>query len=361
MSAPPVRLRWTHISVWLAIVVGLAAALVSALLVPSARSASETTALMRPGFAFGLAPAARQPLDLLWISDSSGWGVARFYARQIRQDLGVAVRVHDEWQGDLSAVSVLERLRTPSSTWINKIRNAEVIFVSGNPIGSVIVKGGDCMSTCEPPLEVGAQAWPKYIATLKAIFKRIFAIRKGAPVILRTANWYVPTIAHASASPLYKYVCWDDCGITDVCTQSFEWLSRAISSAAAAYRVPVADVYSAFNGPDHREDPVAKGYIQADNIHVNDTGRAVFADTLAALGYEPVKPTKQRRRFAIGGSVAPLRPARLVALVGLALALISAAHVGGARSAGLARRTTLGCASGSRPRERARDRLRAGR
>jgi lysophospholipase L1-like esterase len=72
--------------------------------------------------------------------------------------------------------------------------------------------------------------------------------------------------------------------------KSFETFSWAISQAAKAYHVPVADVYRAFNGKSHREDPVAKGYIKADGIHPNNRGRAVIAKTIAALGYRKVAP-----------------------------------------------------------------------
>ena len=236
--------------------------------------------------------AAGKPVDLVWISDSSGWGVARFYARQISRNLKVTVRVHDEWMGGLAAASVLQLLRTPSSPWVGLIRNAEVIVVYGNPVGLEIVKGGDCVSSTKPPLYVGPKAWPKYIAALKAIYKRIFEIRKGVPVIMRTYTMYVPVISHAPDASVAPPVSWDQAGITDVCTKKFESYSWAIRKAASAYRVPVADVYAAFNGKGHREDPVAKGYIQADGAHPNDTGRAVIAKTLAALGYRQVEPPK---------------------------------------------------------------------
>ena len=233
-------------------------------------------------------------LDLVWISDSSGWGAAGFYARHIRQDLKVKVRVQDAWVGGLSAVEILQRLRTPSSRWVSLIRNAEVIVVYGSPAGLEIVKGGDCIFSSEPPLEVGPQVWQKYIPALKAIYKRIFQIRKGAPVIMRTYTMYVSWISHAPAGPLAdpSVKSWDEAGITDVCTKKWEWYAWAIRQAAAAYRVPVADVYAAFNGTTHREDPVAKGYVQTDNMHPNDAGRAVIAETIASLGYKPVKPPR---------------------------------------------------------------------
>jgi hypothetical protein len=232
-------------------------------------------------------------MDLVWISDSVGWGVAGFYARQIRDDLGVAVLVQDRWEADLTAAAVLQRLRTPKHRWIRLIRNAEVIFVSGNSYGLYQGKGGNCVSTgCQRPITYGPRTYRQYIAALKAIYRRIFDIRNGRPVIMRANNWYAPAIAQAPSSMFYPHVSWESCGIVDVCTKCFEGLSWAISRAATPYRVRVADVYTAFNGPEHREDPVAKGYIQEDGIHVSDAGRAVFARTLADLGYEPARPPR---------------------------------------------------------------------
>jgi hypothetical protein len=57
-------------------------------------------------------------------------------------DLGVDVRVDDRWEGDLSAAAILYRLQTPGHEWLPLIRSAEVIFVTGNPIGLVSTKGG---------------------------------------------------------------------------------------------------------------------------------------------------------------------------------------------------------------------------
>lgn len=238
-----------------------------------------------------------QPWDLVYISDSSGWGVARFYARRIKQDRGVTVRVHDEWQGGLPAVTILERLRTPGDPWARLVRNAEAIVVYGNPAGLGIktVDAGGCScrpaNGCRAPLAFNARSWRPYVATLKAIYKRIFELRAGKPVILRTANWYVPMVSHPPDLPLFfAHMSWEQAGIVDACTREEESHSAAIARAAAAYRVPMADVYTAFNGPDHREDPFAKGYLQADGIHPSDAGRAIIAQTLAALGYKQVRP-----------------------------------------------------------------------
>lgn len=231
--------------------------------------------------------------DLVWITDSTGWGVASAYASRIRQDMHVKVRVHDRWEGGLPAMEILRRLRTPKNDLtglIPLVRDAEVIVVGGSPAGLEVVKGGDCVTSNQPPAKLGPQAWPKYIAAMKSIYKRIFEIRKGAPVIMRTYTYYVPVLYHAPAE--IPVTSWDKAGIIGVCTKKFEWHAWAIRQAAAPYKVPVADVYTAFNGKTHREDPVAKGYIKPDNEHPNAKGVAVMAKTLAALGYKPVSTPK---------------------------------------------------------------------
>jgi len=261
--------------------IGLAtclAAVATALLAGGALSASSTA--VHGATESGRAMPTSQAWDLVWISDSTGWGVAPFYGRQIKQARNVPVRVHDEWGDGLEAQTILRRLKTPSDPWVSLIRDAEVIVVLGNPIGlEALEGGGNCGNILTPPRIVGPRAWPKYIAGMKAIYKRIFEIRRGKPVILRTYTYYVSWLSSWA-------------GMTKACVKRWESLAWAISKAAAAYHVPVADVYTAFNGKTRLEDPVAKGYIQADGHHPNNKGRAVIAETVAALGYRQVKPPR---------------------------------------------------------------------
>jgi len=50
--------------------------------------------------------------DLVCISDSTGWGIGERYAENIRRDIGKSVRVRDYATGSLSAIRVLNALRT---------------------------------------------------------------------------------------------------------------------------------------------------------------------------------------------------------------------------------------------------------
>ena len=69
-----------------------------------------------------------------------------------------------------------------------------------------------------------------------------------------------------------------------------EALNKTVVEVCSEHKVGVADVFSAFNGPDHQEDPRDKGYIGRDGEHTNNLGKEVIAQTLRDLGYEPTVP-----------------------------------------------------------------------
>ena len=78
------RTRKRPVGVLLAVCVGVLVAVATAAVAGAevSRSATDTS-------------ATREPVDLFYLSDSSGWGVAELDGRHIKKALGVAVRVHD--------------------------------------------------------------------------------------------------------------------------------------------------------------------------------------------------------------------------------------------------------------------------
>ena len=60
--------------------------------------------------------------------------------------------------------------------------------------------------------------------------------------------------------------------------------------AADEMGIPVAGVFDEWNGPDHTEDPVLKGYTQEDKIHPGEKGAGVIAGLLRDLGYQTMMP-----------------------------------------------------------------------
>lgn len=237
--------------------------------------------------------------DLVYISDSTGWGVADEYAARIEQDLGVQVEVHDLWGPGLSARKILDALRG-EYRWMDLsykviepvpfIEEAEVIVVYGDWLDSETAEhpwdwncalGFEPNRLCQETTSCGVETFAQYEADLAAIFEEIFAIRGGEPVILRTADWYLPW------GPLET---WRACGQEQICKRCLLNCSDAIHRVAEKYGVPVAGLYKAFSGSDLSLDMPREFF--RDEVNPSDEGAAVIAEVLADLGYESVAAKK---------------------------------------------------------------------
>lgn len=216
-------------------------------------------------------------LDLVIFGDSSLWGVGKYYAAYIEEDLNKTVRLHDMWEGNLSAVALLEKLRENEKVQ-ETVREAEIVVYFGNPEGSMT---GD-WQCIEPPYSVtdcSPDTFMGYRDTMKAIVDEIFALREGKPTAIRATDFYVPILS-----------LWREAAIEEACTICLENFNEAVHQAAQTKNVPIANVYDAFNGSAHDEDSREKGYIGTDGFHATDLGRITIATLLRELGYEPVAP-----------------------------------------------------------------------
>jgi hypothetical protein len=225
-----------------------------------------------------------EPWDLVWFSDSTGWGVADLWGARIEQELGVEVRVHDYATGDLTASRVRAWIEADGSEHRESVAGAEVIVIFGNPIGSGATSDiGTCVSTStaprDPPQNYTAEDFLPYRDLLVSIYETVFDLRKGQPTVVRAIDMYNPVIAD-----------WREAGIEAECTTAWEAFSQTIRGAAAEFGVPTASMFDAFNGPSHDEDPREKGFIGSDKQHTTDEGKAAMVEVLHALGYDPVNP-----------------------------------------------------------------------
>ena len=231
--------------------------------------------------------------DLVYICDSTGWGVAEKYAENIERDTKKTVRVKDYAIGGLSALEVLDVLYSDPEELDNNdkfkslqydITEAEVVVLFANPRGELSrggVQGG--MEKCidykagNPPDSCTPQMYQPFTKNLKAIYKEIFSLRDGEPTIIRAVDLYNPVISeHRKRNMEIE------------CRKCQETFNKAIRNAADEFSIPFVSVYDAFNGPDHDEDPREKGYIGDDGIHTSEKGKQLIADLLSKIGYEPV-------------------------------------------------------------------------
>ena len=224
-----------------------------------------------------------EPWDLVFIGDSFGSGVAKAWTERIEEAEGVEVRVHDHQKDLLSLVQVREWFNTHDD-FRQKVADAEIIFVFGNPNGV----DPDDMRTCvspltqrrDPPEHNTPADWAPYGDVLRDILDEIFELRAGQPTVIRTADYFAGPIA-----------AWREAGIEAECTAGWEAWAGVIHDAADEYGVETASWYDAFNGPGHDEDPREKGDIAVDGWHQSrDAGVEVQADVLHTLGYDPIIP-----------------------------------------------------------------------
>ena len=226
--------------------------------------------------------------DLVYICDSSSFGVPDKFAANIERDTGKTVRVHNRTAAELQALKVLQKLQENHDVGSirDEIADAEVIVFFGNPRGDPDkggVRGGveTCINSrsCRAPDDCTPEFYEPYVENLQVIYEEILALREGQPTIIRAVDFYNPLISEHR-----------ECGTEDACTHCWDTFNAAIRQAAESYNIPLVSVYDAFNGLNHNEDPREMGYISTDGRHTNKSGQQAIADLLSQEGYEPVMP-----------------------------------------------------------------------
>lgn len=227
---------------------------------------------------------AGEPVDLVYFSDSGGWGVADRYAELASEALNREVRVHDHAIGGLSAVRVLDMVE---NSLAEQIAEAEIIVVYGNPEGSGVEFDqpdiGTCVSTStatrEPPAVATREQWQPYRDVLDEVYDHIWKLREATPTILRAVDLYSPVLGP-----------WKEAGIEAECIASWEMWSNVMREAARVNGAVFVSVFDTFNGANHDEDPRENGWIGGDGQHTTDDGAATIAKALAAVGFEISQP-----------------------------------------------------------------------
>lgn len=225
--------------------------------------------------------------DLVWISDSTGWGAADIYAGYIEEDADVEVVVHDFAMPVLSAGEVLGALRREDGAsykvaqLADAVAEAEVVVFYANPIDSMSDEFPDdsnCMmgslyvNSCPP------ESYDLYRQHLGQIYDQIVALRGNQPIIV-----------HAYDSYQFPRR-WAEGDVLEECQACWGAYTQAIHDAAAAHGIPIAHVYDAFTGPDHESDPRDTGLIGGDGQHTTEAGAELIASLVRDLGYEVTSP-----------------------------------------------------------------------
>ncbi len=235
-------------------------------------------------------PSPGEPWDLVYMTDSTGWGVAAAYGQLAEEALGVEVRIHDLTKGGLSAVRMRELLDI--ALYAEDFAEAEIIVVFGNPVGSGIELPAPDIETCvstssyvrPPPARSETADWAAYREVLGSVFDRIWELRDGKPTVFHAVDMYAPVLGQ-----------WEAGGVLAECTREWETMSDQVRAAAEAHGVLMVSVFDALNGPEHDRDLVELGWVLSDGEHLNAEGVEQVAEALAAAGFEPLVPAQRRR------------------------------------------------------------------
>ena len=228
-----------------------------------------------------------EPWDLVWFSDSMGWGVAEAWAELIEDAEGVEVRVHDHALGDAPIERFLQMIGDDEDIR-REVADAEIIVVYANAAETGPADTEVCHRTrtvkalrhTGPPGIYTAADFAAYGDVYRDTFKAIFELRAGQPTVIRVFDKFAGML-----------VDWREAGIEAECTATYEAEAGAIRAAADDYGVALASVYDVFNGPDHDEDPREKGYVDEwDGLHASRAGAAATAEILHGLGYGAITP-----------------------------------------------------------------------
>jgi hypothetical protein len=173
-----------------------------------------------------------EPWDLVSISDSFGYGLAATWANRIEEAEGVEVRAHEHAIVSLSLIQARQMVRD-RETIREEIADAEIIFVSGNPDGSIPDDMGTCASASPFPRDPPEHNTPADFAplgdVLRDILDEIFELRAGQSTVIRVADYFASPIAD-----------WREAAIEAECTAGWEAWSGVIREVADEYGVGMA-------------------------------------------------------------------------------------------------------------------------
>ena len=227
------------------------------------------------------------PLVYVAMGDSGAFtppspdGLIYRYADMLADHFDSEVDLRNRAVGSLHSTVMLEQLRTSES--LRTDLGAADVVTSNIPI-NVWVESLKTLNGYEgrDPADCGGDdgqqclrdALEQYKADTDAIIDEIVAICDPDEVLIRFYDVY-----------MINTVVMLDKGTLDIINPYWKAGMDYFEESAARYRLPVAQVYDAFMGPEGTDDPYLKGLLDDDQMHPNAEGAAVMADLLNELGF----------------------------------------------------------------------------
>jgi lysophospholipase L1-like esterase len=239
-------------------------------------------------------PQTPQTIEYTALGDSLAVGlfaresyVARFRA-YITADTGLQITLTNLGRSGWTSGELLQALRTDPSFRQAVARSRVVTWdIGGNDLSNARARyqartcGGADNQDCLRLAVAG------FKSNWDAITAEIVTLANRNTTMLRTMDIYNPYVARDSRADSWA----DDGGRNDfaVFKPYLDEANAHIAATSAREQIPMARVYTAFNGPDGTNDPVATGLIAFDGMHPNEAGHTLMADLLRGLAYRPVR------------------------------------------------------------------------
>lgn len=221
-----------------------------------------------------VASTATTTLQLLYLSDSSGWNTGEAYATEAESALGADVELVDWRVPNLAMVDALRKIEAEPEV----VAEADLVVLGANPLGSGVREGAEaCMVHPAEAQVVSVEEWRPFADLAGRVLESIRGLREEQPTVLRLTDLYVPDPDG-----------WREVGAFETCMESLDNLSTALEAAAEPHGAIFVSALDVYNGADHQDDPDAKGFINRDGIHPSDAGGRAMARALAATGFSPL-------------------------------------------------------------------------
>ncbi len=214
------------------------------------------------------------------VGDGGGGGYVARYRGDLAADLALPIALQNLGVSGSTSSDLLTSL-TGDSAVRDAVVAADVLTldIGGNDLLQAIFafKSGTCGGT--DGLDCFRQAVAGFDANWPAILGELRTLNPGA--MMRTITYYNPLIVDLEPGD----------GTAAALKPYGQALNTTIRTVAPSFGIAVADGLAALNGPHGTDDPIPKGYIDADHIHPSPLGYDLLGEAFHALGYTPMPGT----------------------------------------------------------------------
>jgi lysophospholipase L1-like esterase len=224
-----------------------------------------------------LPEVAGETWDYVILGSPIGTWWAENYGALMGSDLGVKIVYHSYSVHGQSVEQLLQSVIRYDELR-EDIRTAEVITIGSGFVDMYVdaIMGYTLGAYDRQEMEQNVKAFRE---TYNSMLDEVLTLASPSDTIIRTMDFY------------YPYVGYDqEMGIYNQTKRYWQKFNKCIVQAARKRSIPVAKVFQAFHGPDGKDDPAEKGYLDRDGKHPSEEGIKVIAEEFRKLGYEYASP-----------------------------------------------------------------------